>query len=185
MIFELAHWLGILPLLWLGTLAFGLQPRGQEWWWLASGFAVSFLADSLAHVLPAEVPSNAYPFLQAIIVSIVLLDRWDTISVYAVLIGAGLIALLLDGGTSFDLMLLTVAYGAIALVAYQHGRLKHQSPLLRLSLLVTFGGGLLAWWGYCMEPGWAGWLAFQGARLVGTGLFMAAALQPARKMQLA
>ena len=41
----------------------------------------------------------------------------------------------------------------------------------RVPLRLAFGLGLLAWWGYVLEPGWTSWLSYQSIRFIGIGSF--------------
>jgi hypothetical protein len=171
MIFEAAHWLGIIPLLCLAVLAWRQERRDRAWWLLAVSFGVSFVADSLAHMLPREAPSNAYPVLQSALAALVLTD----LSTALIVIGLIVIAAVTTAFLQNDLLLFTVAGLSIASIVWLFRTLPH---LLRYSLLIGFGGGVVAWWVYSLDPGWTGWIAFQSTRLIAIVLFCLAALRP-------
>lgn len=177
---EFTHALGLVPLLWLAGLAFQRDRRDAAWWWLALAFAVSFLADTLAHGLNAEVVGNVYPVLQSAMIGLILLDRRDAVTFAVVLGSVATVAMLAENPAGIDLFLATVAWGAVTVFAWQRPMLG----LLRWCLVVTFGGGLLAWFGYAMEPGWTTWGLYQLTRVAGTALFCAAALHPSPTLRL-
>lgn len=178
MIFEAAHLLGIVPLLWLGGLGWYHERRDRAWWLLALSFAVGFLADTAAHVMPWQAPSFAYALFQSMIAAAVLVEGPTFWVVAGLLVASTAITGLIDD----DLFGFTVAGLSIAVIVW---RFRQMPNLLRLSLLIGFGGGVLAWWGYCLTPGWAGWLAFQGTRLASVALFCWAALTPGPRLRLA
>lgn len=177
MIFELAHALGLVPLLWL----VGLRARGKQrdaaFWWVAIAFGVSFLADTVAHWITPSVVGNVYTLLQASLIGLVLLDRGEAVAFAGLLLAASLMVAGIDPGGR-DLILSTAAWLGVAVIAY-----RIRSPFRR-SLLATFGGGWVAWCWYAADPGWASWLAYQGTRAVGTGLFCWAAYRPRVRLTL-
>lgn len=168
--------IGIVPLVWLVSTG----KHAAEWWWLGLAFGVSFLADLGAHPVSPWVMSVAYPVSQAALVMAVFLPRRDAQAVTLVLVLVGLLSVVLNRAAGPDLFLHTVAWGSTAWIVndYAVGRLK-------TALLVAFGGGLVAWWGYVLVPGWTFWIALQGTRLVAAGLFCWASWRPEPKLRLA
>lgn len=173
---EVAHWIGLVPLGWLAVTG----KHDRAWWWLGVAFGVSFLADLGAHLVSPWVMSVAYPVSQAALVMAVFLPRRDAQAVTLVLVLVGLLSVVMGRAAGPDLFLHTVAWGGTAWIVndYATGRLK-------AALLVAFGGGLLAWWGYVLLPAWPTWIAFQSTRLVAAGWFCWAASHPVPKLKLA
>jgi hypothetical protein len=175
MIFYAAWTLGLIPFAWLAWLAGRGERRAREWWWLAGAFLVSWIADAfaLAGVEP-WLMSLVYPVTQAAIVVAVLLDREEAIVFVVALVLVGLIAVLWRGVGAPDVLLRTVAWLGIALVAFDRIALGR----LRVALLLAFGLGWLAWCSYTIDPGYPTWLAYQGIRALGAGAFCWATMKP-------
>lgn len=171
--------MALIPLLFLLWLHRQGEKRGQEWWWLAFAFLVSWLADTAAHWLDPDLVGNLYPVSQAAIIGAVLLFRREAFLFLAVLVGTALLVVW-PGASGIDVFLRTVAWGAVVALVYDY----HALGRLRTSLLVYFGAGLLAWWGYALWPGWPSWLAYQGTRLSGLLLFCWAASHPAPQLRV-
>jgi hypothetical protein len=174
-IFYVAYALGVVPFAWLAWLAARGERRDIAWWWLAGAFFVSFIADSfaLAGVEP-WLMSLVYPVSQAAIVGAVLLDREDAVLFVLALGLIGFLAVLWKGVGTPDVLVHTVAWASIAIIALDREALGK----LRLALLVAFGFGWLAWLGYTLSLGWPTWLAYQGVRAIGIGTFCWAAAKP-------
>lgn len=172
--FGIAHHMALIPLAWLAGLRARGRRRDAAWWWLAGAFAVSWLADTAAHWVDPWLIGLVYPVSQSALVAAVLLDRREAAKLLAVLLLIGVGAALWHGVQGPDVLLRTVAWGAIAGIAFDRWELGR----LRMSLLVTFGLGLIAWMGYAIWPGWTSWLVYQGARAFGIGLFCWAAFRP-------
>lgn len=192
---ELAHTLGAVPLLWLYVLVLLGKHRGAEWWWLATAFGVSWLADTAAHWANPLLPSAVYPVSQVGLIGAVLLyHRADAIRLLIVLTAAGIVAVHWRAATEPDVLLHTVAWGAAAGIAWNFRALGR----LRMALLVYFGLGLVGWfmttaWIYhCGEirscktawPGSLSWGTLQTARLLGTALFCWAAASPGPQLRV-
>lgn len=128
------------------------------WWLVAAAYGVSFVADvlALAGVDPWWV-SASYPVSQAGILGFALLDRRRAYLF--------LVALVLAASFPGTLVLRTIAWGTVAVVAA-----KRPGPLQR-ALLVSFGAGLILWWCYVLWPSLATWSGLQGTRWLGTALF--------------
>ena len=163
--------MALIPLAWLGSLHLAHQRRGPEWWWLASAFTVSWLADTAAHFGSGAVISLLYPLTQASMVYAVLGNRADARIWVGMLVIVGIVGLLLGG--HLDLLLRTVAWLGIVGMVWNR-------PLgrLRLALLLYFGIGWVFWIAYVWNPDWITWGAYQGNRLLGLMLFCWAALLP-------
>lgn len=176
---ELAAEMGLVPLVWLVWLRFRGRQSGIAWWWLATAFVVSWLADTAALWVNPDLVGNLYPITQAALVGAVLLDRLEAAQ-FAVGLGlVAIVAVLWRGPLGIDVLLRTVAWGGV-------GGLAWQTPArVRTSLLVTFGLGLLAWWGYALDPSWPTWLLYQATRAGGIVLFCMAASDPSTRFTLA
>lgn len=178
---ELAAEMGLVPLAWLAWLRVRGRQPGLAWWWLATAFVVSWLADTAALFVNPDLVGNLYPITQAALVGAVLLDRLEAAQ-FAVGLGlVAIVAVLWRGPLGIDVLLRTVAWGAVTIIVWR-------LPLpgrLRVSLLVTLGLGLLAWWGYALDPSWPTWLLYQATRAGGIALFCMAASDPSPRFTLA
>lgn len=168
-----AHFLGLVPLLLVAAFR---APRA--YWWLAGAFGVSFLADSVARYSDPFWVSRVYPVSQAALVAAVFLSRSEALWTLGALVVLGLLGVFLEPAGP-ELFTHTCAWGLAALLAYEVA----PEPLRR-SLLVYFGWGTLAWFAYVAVPGYPSWLAYQGTRLVGIGLFGYACWKPAPQLRL-
>lgn len=159
-VFEAAHLLGLVPLGWLALR----RERRPLWWWLAGAFAISWVADTVAHVADPWLINALYPVSQAGIIAVRLLPRREANFAVGLLIVAALCVLWLEGVAGPDVLLETVAAGVVVISVWRY-------PAFRWSLVTAFGGGWLAWMGYLLAPGWAGWGVYQGCRALGIGMF--------------
>lgn len=154
--------MALVPLLWLGVLAFYGQRRSALWWTLAVVLGISWLADTAAHWINPWIVSAFYPLVQAAIFGIILLP---TPALWRFL---GLLAVTGLGVGSFhakpDVLGRTIAWTGLLVVAWPHKE-------LRVPVVVTFGLGWLAWLAYSFAPSWGTWGLFQGVRAVGLGTF--------------
>jgi hypothetical protein len=172
-IFEAAYLMGLIPVVWLGWCRVRGRPVGAEWWWLAGAYGVSVLADTASRFLPVEarwVVSLVYPVSQSAVIGAVLLDRRDAMTLVVVLVVIALAAALVEHVHGPDVLVRTVAWGAVVGIAYDRPALGS----LRRALLVSFGLGWVAWLAYAAWPGWSSWGAYQFVRLAGLLLFAAA-----------
>lgn len=176
--FELAHFMALVPLAWLALLRSHGQRRGAAWWWLATAFAVSWLADTAAHWVDPWQVSVVYPVSQAALVGAVFLSRTDALRLLAALVCVGWFAAIRPHRP--DVLLHVVAWVAVVGVVYDRWALG----TLRVALFVYFGGGALAWIGYAAWPGWASWIVYQGTRAAGIALFCVAATRPAPTLRV-
>lgn len=165
MVFEVAHHMALLPLLWLSILWMVEQRRDSALWWLAGVFAVSWLADTAAHWTDPQLISAVYPVSQAALVALVLLKRDDALTFLFAITAIGVVSILFQELQQPNVLRLA-AWAAIVGIVYP-------LPLgrVRTALLVTFGVGLAAWIVYVAVPGWTAWLIYQGVRAVGIALF--------------
>lgn len=178
---EVAAEMGLAPLAWLVLLRLRGHRIDAAWWWLASAFAVSWLADTAALVVDPDLVGNLYPITQAALVGAVLLDRWEAAQFACALVIVGVATVLWHGPLGIDVLLRTVAWGAATIIVWR-------LPLpgrLRASLLVTFGLGWACWMAYASAPGWWTYSIYQANRLVGIVLFCAAAANPSPRLSLA
>ena len=161
---EIAHQIGLLPLLWfLGLRIMGV-PLSWEWWWITVAFTISWIADWMAHWIDPGIVSLVYPIAQIGLLGAVLLPRSDANTFTAILVGTGILAVLVRDGR-FDLLLRTVSWGWLTAIVWTRPAFRPRS-----ALLVTFGLGLIFWWTYTMVPGWPTYGLYQSNRLLGIGL---------------
>ena len=168
--------MALLPLGWLAWRG----ERRPEWWWLAGSFAVPWLADTLAHVENPWLPAAVYPLGQAAMVGAVFLRRAEARAFVIVLAVVGIVAVLWESATGPAVLLQTVAYGGVAGIVW-----SLRVPRLRVTLLTAFGVGLVAWWGYVLQPGWTSWIAYQLVRAVSLAMFCWASLEARPRLRLA
>lgn len=178
MVEEIAHWMPLIPLVWLFWRNETRHPIDAAWWWLACAFAVSWLADTAADFTPVQsrwVISLVYPVTQAALIGAVLLFRKSALILLAVLVAAGIASALLFGVEKPDLVLRTIASLAVVGMIWNRPALPMR---LRLTLFVYFGLGLIAW---AIHVRWlivATWYPVQLVRLSGLILFCWAATEP-------
>lgn len=165
-LFESAHLLGLVPLLWLVLR----RERNTWWWWIAAGYGVSWVADTLSHWILRDLIYNVYPLSQAgLILAMVVPEKSPRWTVDLTVLGCASILLF---GIPFLWPLHVAAWGSLAVVGWRC------TGWLRAALLMSFGVGLVAWSATQLQPGWAAWIAFQSTRLVGTALLCAAMTAP-------
>jgi len=171
--FGIAHHMALVPLLWLAVR----HERRIAWWWIAGVFAVSWIADSLAHVVSPILISAVYPVSQAAIVGAVLLERERARTFLLGLAALSALAVLPLGLPAAGVVIRTLTWGSIAILAL----FRSDMDRLRPAWLTSFGGGLLAWLGYMTLPSWGTWGVYQSIRALGIGMFCWAQWeQPAR-----
>lgn len=172
MIFEVAHHMALVPLLWLGVLAYYGRSRDGEWWALGGALGVSWMADTLAHSVDPWLVSAWYPVVQASLLGVMLLPAQAAWRFVLLVVGAGIAAVLIRGIGRPDVFVRTVSWVGIVLLVWP------QRSRLRLVVLSTFGLSWLGWIGYSLSPGWPSWGLYQGLRAVGLGVFCWAAWHP-------
>lgn len=166
-VFAFAHHMALLPLAWLLALRICGERRSAAWWWIAGAFGVSWLADTAAHWISPWIIGAVYPITQAVMIASVLLPRWEAVVFALVVIAVGIAETLIQGRTELtspNVLLRTVAWGGVALIARGHGRLT-------LALLTAFGLGWAAWMAYAITPGWPSWGVYQIVRATSLVLF--------------
>jgi len=170
---EVAHQVGLLPVLWLALLAARGERRGAEWWWVAGAFGVSWLADTVTHVIGHPwLVTAIYPVTQAAMIGAVFQPREEVAFVTMVLLGVALVSLSIEGTTAPQLMLHVAA--GIAIV----GMTWHTTSPMKPALHVAFGVNLLPWVLFALWPMWGTWSLYQAVRVVSLVLFCGAALRP-------
>ena len=162
---SLAMLIGVVPVVYLAAREVRLGVALDDgWWWVAGAFAVSFLADVLALLLPTwltALVSLGYPILQAGIIAAVLLPKSMARLFMVGLLLAGLAAVAIEGTATVDVLLRTVAWlGVCGLVwgRYAMGRLR---------TVLLYGFGLL-WAVWCLHAAFLivpTWGLYQGVRL--------------------
>jgi hypothetical protein len=136
--------------------------------------------DATAHFVNPWIVSTVYPISQAAIILAVIAERNEARVFMWLLIAVGLVTILTEGVTGPTLFLETVAAASIVAVVWP-------LPLgrLRLTLLVAFGVGFLAWVGYVISPGWTTWGIYQAVRALSLVMFCWASLQTRPRLQIA
>lgn len=180
---EVAHQMALLPLVWLACLAHAGKARDAAWWWLASAFAVSWLADTATDLLPKTVdwvPVLAYPVAQSALVGAVFLTRRLATVLLVALAGVALLVAVSGGSRGPDIILTSAACLAVVGIVLERPSIP---PRLRLSLLVYFGVGLIAWVGHAFRLDLGTYYAYQAVRLLGLILFCWAAIGPERSLK--
>lgn len=167
--------MALIPLLWLVLT----QTREPTWWWLGASFALSWLADTLAHAIDPGFVSAIYPVGQAMIVGALLLERPDARRFVIAIALAGIAAIAVEGFAP-SRFLRTVAWLSLAALAFE----LPKTPL-RVLLLTAFGAGWLAWLGYTIVPGWVTWGVYQIVRAMSIAMFCWASRSPAPRLRLA
>jgi hypothetical protein len=174
-IFEVAHWSGALPLALLVVLGVMGRRVPAAYWWVASSFAVSVLADSVQAVVggtfdvtfyyaPVQIALAAAAFQSGVI------DRAGTFALLAV---AGWVSA--HATTAPAEWMVTLAGGiTICAAAWHRG-------LLRAPLWAYFGLGTLAYVWMVPVIGTEAilprWFAYQACRWLAFALFAYAALR--------
>jgi hypothetical protein len=176
--------MALLPLAWLVSLAVTGRRRDAAWWWLAGAFAVSWLADTAADLLPRNagwVPSLIYPVAQTTIVAAVLLPRRSAWWLLSALVAVGLAAAVHVSAQGPDILLRSVA--DLIVVAILAVRPELPNPL-RLGLFIYFGLGWIAWMLHAERLSLATWYPYQVCRLAGLILVSLAATHPTANLRV-
>ena len=172
MVAYAAFALGAVPLVALGVMHRAGRPRDAGWWGIAGAFAVSFLADLASLVVGHPLVSQVYPVTQAALIAAVLLPSRPLVeSVIALFLCAAAGSIVVRQAAGLDVLLHTIAWGGIALIAYD----QLPKGALRSALVYGFGLGVVAWWAFVAVPGWWTWGAFQLTRVFAVGGFTLAA----------
>lgn len=160
-----AAFVGLIPLLWLM-----LGPsRDHRWWWMAAGFAVSYLADAVAAVSAPTFVSQLYPVTQAALFVLVLAPRRSREWLIGGLLCCAGVSVAWREAQGLDILLHVVAWGTVAAMGW------FTPHRLRLALMTYFAGGAVLWCAYVFSPGWITWGAYQVTRLLGVALWCVAA----------
>lgn len=190
---ELAHWIGLVPLLWLVLLDVRDVRRDAAWWWIAGALGVSWLADTAAHWVNPDLVGNVFPLAQTALIGAVVLSRAEALRFVGALLAVALVDIGSRGPLGADVLVATVANGAVVGLAWR----PDADRRLRGALLVYFGLGLFAWWAFALStelfhlgirelvPAWPTWLAYQATRALGIGLFCWASRSSGPPLRLA
>jgi hypothetical protein len=153
--------MALIPILWLALQ----RERRRVWWWLACVFLVAWVADLASHWVDPWLIGTVYPFSQAALVAMILLEREAARFLIASLAVFALLIIAHNGVSGPDLLFRVLAWGSICLMA------RAAPPQVQVVLTISFGLGLIAWASYALQPGWATWGAYQGVRAVGIAVF--------------
>lgn len=176
--------MGLLPLAFLGLLRARGQRRDAEWTWLSTAFAVSWLADVVADVLPVRerwIPSLVYPISQTAIIGAVFLPRRRATLLLGILVLTGCVTAIWHGVTGPDVVLRTVAWLVIVAIVADRPELPGR---LQACLFVYFGAGWVLWLVHAEALVVATWYSYQSVRLSGLLLFCWAASSPGPRLRL-
>ncbi len=179
---EIAHWMALLPLAMLAGLSVGGHRCDPGYWWIAGGFSVSWLADTVAHWVNPWTVTLVYPITQTTLILAALLTRKATIYVLGALAFIAVITLVLRGTKGPDLILHSASSLVVVAVAFEMWELPAR---LRASLIVYFGAGLITWLIHVQWLVVATWYPYQAARLAGLLLFCYAAWRCTPSLKLA
>lgn len=167
---EVFHWAGLVPLAALAVLWVRDRPRPPALWGIAGAFAVSWVADTLAHWMPPGwAVSAVYPVAQFGILYLVLAP--PTLAL-ACTVATGAVAIwAIDAGTYSGPDALIRIVGALFILSLSTG----SRPPIRRALFVYFGLGAVCWAPLVFLPGESPaflfcWLAYQSCRMLGLGL---------------
>ncbi len=181
---EIAHYIALLPIAFVGALHIRHKPRDAAWWWIAAAFAVSWLADLVAEFMPVSdrwAVTLVYPVTQSALVGAVLLPRRSAMSLVAVLTAIALVAAICRGVTGPDVVLHSFASFSVAGIALAGWELPVR---LRAALLVYFGLGCVAWLIHAQWLVVPTWYNYQLTRLAGLVAFCWAAFHPSPQLRL-
>lgn len=159
--------MALLPLLTLLVLARKGEHRDASFWWLASAFALSWVADVAALFTNAWLISATYPLSQAVLVSAVFLPRPQVMGFLLSLCAVGAYAIWIFGVDGPTIPFRFVAWGWLSYMV-----MGFYGVPFRSAILVYFGLGLFAWAAYMFTPSYATWLGYQSTRLLGLLLFV-------------
>jgi hypothetical protein len=169
--------LGAVPLLWLLALRVGGRSSTADWWWMAGAFGVSLVADVAGRLASPVFVSQLYVILQAALFVMVLAEARWVVGLIALFLAVGSVSIALRDGQGLDVLLHLVAWGTVAGLAW-----RVAADRLKVALLCYFGLGAALWACYVASPGWWTWGGYQVTRLLGVGLWSAAAWHAARRL---
>jgi hypothetical protein len=156
--------MGLVPILWLGVLAYYGQRRSPLWWALGITLSISWVADTAAHWVDPWLVSALYPIAQTLVMGIVLIPA-ARLSRFlgAVALTTGL-ALLFAGTRHPEMLIHTICWTGILVLAWPYGEIRGPT-------ILAFGVGWLAWVVFANAPTFATWGVYQGIRAFGLGVF--------------
>lgn len=183
---ELAHGLGLVPLVWVAVLSLlavvGVRSKQPDaaLWWLGVAFGVSFVADSAKHWFGLSTYQVLFSYVvsQSVLV-VAVYRRTEAIPYLAALSVLGVVAWYTRDARGHDYLLHAVAWGSAARVVWMDGK-----GLLRTALVIYFAGGLLTYLVLTAHGTYTTWSAYQLTRLVGIALFCVACLDLAPRLRL-
>lgn len=172
--------MALLPAVTLGGLRLAGRRRDARHWRIAVAFGISWLADIIALGFPPEdrwAVTLVYPVTQTVLIVAAFYPPRVTMLVLVDLCAVALIAVVARGFHTPDVLLHSAASLAVVLVALDQR--ETSSLVLRASLFLYFGLGLVAWLAHASwvhsHPDAHGaaptWYVYQGFRLAGLALF--------------
>lgn len=155
--------MSLVPLLWLGVLAFYGQRRSALWWTLALMLGLSWIANTATEPphpwLDPWLVSAIYPLLQALLLGLVLLARVGAL--VALLLGTGITSLVLRTYLGPEVVNHTVAWTSIVVMVW-----PARDPARRTIALV-FASMWLGWVAFTASVSWVTWGIYQGMQAAG------------------
>ena len=176
-VFITASLLALIPLAWCITLAMWGRRVAEVAWWIAGALSLSFVADLFGSMGYAPLASNLYPVVLGSTLGAVLMEARQA-KLFALLLALlAFVSLAWRSAEGLDILTRTVAFGGVTVAAW---RCPVVCPRLRQAVTILCAGGVVAWWGYVLHPGWSSWLTVQGVRVAGTAWFCRAAFPDIR-----
>lgn len=157
----LASTIGVVPLAHVVGIRGMGRPVDAASWWLATAFAVSFVADIVGLMGYGAFVSQVYLVTQAALFAAVLIPSRPVVewAVWLLLFTASL-SVVARQGEGLDVLLHVVAFGSVSGLAWMLG-----AGWLRVVLGVGFALLALAWCGYAYAPSYVTWGAYHAVRL--------------------
>ena len=171
---EAAHQLGLVPLVWLLAQRSAGVRFAPQWWAMAAAFLISWLADWVSHWTSTFPVGPFYLLGQGTCIV------WALCPTTVAEQFTGLLAVTINVAVATldmakpDVLVHTVAWLGLLVCVWG----EPMSLELRVTLLLAFVMGWLAWLGYVVRPGWTSWLAYQGVRASSVVAFCWASWRP-------
>lgn len=174
---EVAHVLGLIPLIYLVWRVWWRSAKPDaEWWLVALAYTVSWVADTVAHGMNPLIPAHSYVMLQSGLIVGAVLPKEAALHVVGVFCVVALGAVVWLGPTG-QIPLHTVTWLTVAGLAWRW-RLAPDATRIVAALGMSFGIGWLAWMAMQWSPTFLTWGAYQGTRAMGTLLLCWAMARP-------
>jgi hypothetical protein len=143
---------------------------------MGAAFSVSALADLMGLLTSPPFVSQLYVVSQSALFVMVLAEARWAVGLIALFLAVGSASIALRDGQGLDVVLHLVGWGTVAALAW-----RVAAERLKVALLCYFGLGALLWACYVASPGWLTWGGYQMTRVLGIGLWSAAAWYASRR----